>query len=1173
MVNSLLDCPSNLKEAIDWILRVTGKDGGQGGGGGTAAITELSKQVKRLLEEVKGFDTKQSVEIGKVIQALDTSSGELITPLSERLRDFIGYGSQDGKGGIALVLEPVHRLKDGLLMFWVGMFPNLLSLVENSGIGNTLSGALSKIVEFDEVVKVVKGLRSRKGKDVSDVFEKLNHVEGLDNTQKGVTQYAPVVSKYLGSVLGAVNGVIKNAFSKLNDSNLKQKLPALSQKFNSLDSQVDSLKNGLITLVTNYEKGENIIKSNIEKVKSSLATLNETANYGVLANEINEAFSKIYPQRDQRNAENIKAAFALLDANSIISAVCSGISGFLSPLQKKGYKSAYHGYTWNDEGTGVGINTASSYQQKVEVCTKIFMGCIPFVFSMLSYLYWQCRDGGEWGEQQLGGGGSVGGLDLLYHMSSLGYHSSYLNGHMKGSKVKGIMEKKFQDLQTGIAGRQTSYPDFFSEIHKKIAEPATLLQSRNVNSLSILYYAASLYFKAVQDRQYNDLSVKPSQPTTIRDMLYWVSGLQYSPNYESLRSNITSLFQSILNKPNKADASLALDVAISSSDGSKDTVAPASLKNHITNLCLSAPVVLGFIQGSGESEKSGEPWLHYLFSNGSQFTYRSGASLLNDFCEYMYAIQFQLTFLSQQCSGIYSISCGWKHCRFGTDIEPTSPDGQMVPSHICKGFNCPGKEPWRCNHIGNPGRNCNHNQGGLGCGTGANFSPLQAFLTDHLKGFSIPKTPTPNSRTHLDNHTPGLMCHVKMGFHGHLRAKPSVGVGLSHALEQFCGGYTSPVRQLCETLNCLTKRTPRTLGDLFGFYWHLTGQMFNTTQLKEHLQDALKLYDSDVMNTQPMKHFLKGLSSIQNKSLFFQSLENLTDQIPFWDALDDCGIAGVLACSLYGLASHCHKRYGQSINHNPKCYSPSPTSSKPDQVDDLSSLCGCNGKPQNSDFNNGMCGKYFSPLVYSTGSTFIPKYSSTYLSWIVYLSSEFYEALRELQKHFESIECTHCGTNCKGIASCHAIPNARCQCDSVVTCSSVFPLLYSCGLTFNDAAALNGWKYYEGWKANSDTKRNCAKFSRQISAVLAENAPLHNLLLAIDEFMYYVRFRFMSLISVLWICSFLIFLYFILHSIDLLHVKSHVHFPSSHSIPPVTLLTTSKAPSLTKFTKLAYFMP
>ncbi|GIX66387.1 spectrin repeat superfamily Extracellular matrix-binding protein, putative [Babesia caballi] len=41
---SLTDCPSNLKEAIDWILRVTGKDGGGGGGNEqklAEAITKL----------------------------------------------------------------------------------------------------------------------------------------------------------------------------------------------------------------------------------------------------------------------------------------------------------------------------------------------------------------------------------------------------------------------------------------------------------------------------------------------------------------------------------------------------------------------------------------------------------------------------------------------------------------------------------------------------------------------------------------------------------------------------------------------------------------------------------------------------------------------------------------------------------------------------------------------------------------------------------------------------------------------------------------------------------------------------------------------------------------------------------------------------------------------------
>ncbi|GIX64913.1 variant erythrocyte surface antigen-1, alpha subunit [Babesia caballi] len=93
-VNPSFDRSSNLKEAIDWILRVTGKDGG----GGDQAIEALTNQVKNLLSEVGKSETKLGKDIDKVIQALSTGGTGLITKLAEGLQQFIGgVGGCKGK--------------------------------------------------------------------------------------------------------------------------------------------------------------------------------------------------------------------------------------------------------------------------------------------------------------------------------------------------------------------------------------------------------------------------------------------------------------------------------------------------------------------------------------------------------------------------------------------------------------------------------------------------------------------------------------------------------------------------------------------------------------------------------------------------------------------------------------------------------------------------------------------------------------------------------------------------------------------------------------------------------------------------------------------------------------------------------------------------------------------
>ncbi|GIX65421.1 variant erythrocyte surface antigen-1, alpha subunit [Babesia caballi] len=113
----LTDCPSNLKEAIDWILRVTGKDG-QDNGQGNTAITALTKEVQKLLEEVKGADAGLGEQIDKVKNALGNGSSGLIKSLADGLQQFIGYENQHGKigtGGIAVSNLRVERLRDAVV--------------------------------------------------------------------------------------------------------------------------------------------------------------------------------------------------------------------------------------------------------------------------------------------------------------------------------------------------------------------------------------------------------------------------------------------------------------------------------------------------------------------------------------------------------------------------------------------------------------------------------------------------------------------------------------------------------------------------------------------------------------------------------------------------------------------------------------------------------------------------------------------------------------------------------------------------------------------------------------------------------------------------------------------------------------------------------------------------
>ncbi|GIX65963.1 variant erythrocyte surface antigen-1, alpha subunit [Babesia caballi] len=92
----LTDCPSNLKEAIDWILRVTGKDGGGVGQNGTK---ELANAVSALLDGVEFSETGLQKTLSDIKETLKTDDGNgLIGNMAAGLADFIGYQSS-GSGG------------------------------------------------------------------------------------------------------------------------------------------------------------------------------------------------------------------------------------------------------------------------------------------------------------------------------------------------------------------------------------------------------------------------------------------------------------------------------------------------------------------------------------------------------------------------------------------------------------------------------------------------------------------------------------------------------------------------------------------------------------------------------------------------------------------------------------------------------------------------------------------------------------------------------------------------------------------------------------------------------------------------------------------------------------------------------------------------------------------
>ncbi|GIX63211.1 variant erythrocyte surface antigen-1 family protein [Babesia caballi] len=864
----------------------------------------------------------------------------------------------------------------------------------------------------------------------------------------------------------------------------------------------------------------------------------------------------------QKNIGAITQALSSGNNNGIINALGEGLKKFKEGIQKK-----------SDENVYDDLKNPHSLNTKVTNAAKIFLGCVPLCFYSLSYLYWKCKHG-DWAAQPFDGKGR--GQNLKAFMVGQGYSADHLSTQT-GSDIVNALGGL--DQFSAVTATQPSHPDLLNELNKSLQR--VIGSSGSINSvsfndhaLSALFYLCRTYFTGRQIMQSGSPTFKPRPPTSIREMLYWLSGLQFSPNYLDVEKQIDSHipFEGL----HVADSSIA-----SATRSNGDTLTQNQMKGFLLSSCLSAPGVLGAIQGN-TADPNG-PWLHSLFSNTMNLQSPSGSALFNTLANYAYALQFQLGFLYQQCANGYSYTCGWQWCRYGHSVQSSNQKTDGLASWICSAPDCSNMSG--CQHNS---EKCEHI---MQCGQSDKRSPLQAFLTDNLKGFHVAKQPIPYSSNHLDNHPSGSMCHVPMGFASALTTDTNAtGWYIYYILDHFCSGPYTPLRQLCEKLSCLTRRTPRSLGDVFGFIWTLNYQLFKG---RPKMVDLIGKFDkalgingslSAQFTTEPYSVLAKIWNKIaelnpgsprSSSTILSRSLETMAPTTPFLYQLFMAKEPNTLPGAFFDLTQHCHKLKGYQYKHEShdsssrSCSNPNdlwslyqPVSAAPMSGTDTQAAC-----------RGAKCGGYLSPLTHSAGATYAPVHASVYLSWLAYLTDDFHEWFQNLLDEFKNIDCSKSG--CRGTKgkTCstshargtHGTASGQCQCDSVVHCGGVLPLLYANGFGFHNAYSLKG-----GMHGSDPTKRSCQQFHDQLSNVLSPDAPLHNLLLAIDDFLYLFRFYFLYNLSAIWALYFCIILYTLFFILDTLHLRSHLRFSSSHILPPTALLTTGKAPALTKLT---YFVP
>ncbi|GFE55991.1 variant erythrocyte surface antigen beta subunit, putative [Babesia ovis] len=849
----------------------------------------------------------------------------------------------------------------------------------------------------------------------------------------------------------------------------------------------------------------------------------------------------------------------------------------------EGYQSSYKSSA-SISALITGKSDTSSTNVEWTTLAKIFLGCIPFIFSGLSYMYWAAGSG-KWNSNTVNAENYL----LCQFMKRMGYdtsklkcgHSSNGNGTtnngqnypehgITGQELHDIMKENalFKEFKDGVS---KSFAEYLEEVRKKVRESVKDNSGGKTtdkeHALLQLNTLCTGYFRAL-NQPYRVHKRKPRLPRTIREILYWLSCVQYCPVFRVLVQKMQELCQRV-----GGDTGIKFY-----SEKKTCTITPSNCVSYFLSAALVAPMVLLSIQDTIECRvgketgsqaqktqsthqsaaslttealteeekyhqrineilKAGDNkvFIHDLYAN-TLFEFRFPMSetesyyLLQD-C--LVALYYQLYFLKQQCNWSRQSKdgdgFGWAFCRYGEGVN-----GDGCVSWICPKAGAAGNDATKNGYaqtLAEHTKACGQN-GNTG-GTNGTPSPLQAFLCDCLPGFSCKrvmgllttyKSSISNNyqkcymeflehRTHLPV---GQYCPIPMGFTGSFIKKEGSDTGTAAA------------------------------GNGIG----MSGLGINA--ITSH-------YANDDLTDSCLYQVTRCISS-------------LTRRVP--------RSTGTLYGFFYGLGGVCQKNggsNGQAVNsalkvemgrcpgwRDPKCLMDALMGwTETDHIKNhksgtgnftLGSLHGCDYGEKDG---NPTCGYYLRPLGGSLYNSVSRVYCDTYVSWIVHLTGVLNKGLESLLKEFTMVDCKNSG--CKGEngnddckckekgckPSTHGVvnnsgqpPNTKgCCCETIADCAGVLPLFYRFGFSFNSP----------GYVANHQ-KRKCDKFYQQLQIVIGGKR-FSDLLAQIRAFLYTTRLPFTLMIFGFWLAVLGYLLWSLGGPLDLLHIQSHWRSPGSYLVP------------------------
>ncbi|CDR71561.1 hypothetical protein, conserved [Babesia bigemina] len=600
---------------------------------------------------------------------------------------------------------------------------------------------------------------------------------------------------------------------------------------------------------------------------------------------------------------------------------------------------------------------------------------------------------------------------------------------------------------------------------------------------------------------------RPKSPSSVYQMLCWLTGLPHNRVFPTVSvSDIGDLFE----KPDEASGDSNPDgpLVLQTDPDTLPAYPEKIAASTLTSIIHKVCVDAEdvLIGILGHGHADGIYAVDFN-TNPDGFAYPTAPGACFDMlCDVLNRLYLQLFFLYGQCSN-EEPSVSWRDCWYGNQVGGSAWN--------CNAMQCPNQKgnqihKQRCN------QKCDQT---AQCGI---KSPLQSFLEDGLPGFLPHSFTKPGCKLTctLSNHR-GIPCRTPMGFNdiSVTASHRQRGEYLKKALEGFCGSDSAPLTKLCAQLTCLLQKPPQTLGDIFAFYYGYLGGW------------AADFYGNF------------GKSNPHTQAAFKQAVN---------DAY-----------------------FGEQYGHlDPTSLVSSSKHGDEHSKGNLCSIANCESG------SVAPCGLYVKSMTQDITRYYSAEHKANHLSWIVYITETFCDLLKKLYDDCCK-KCGPAGSKCH-VKSCvencqvkytdstgkptslSPTHNHSTYCKSIVNCRDTHPTLYRYGFTFGHPWGLNGSGNNEG------SKRTCRDFCEALKKMLAEGSVLIELRKQIDQFLWDIREKFSFTVLALWLLSALYLIHIMVIRLDLLHIKSHLHSPSSHRIAAQSLLAAAR---VNKLNRVFYLQP